>query len=168
MLTSTVNFNPFEQFTRWHVEIDEEGKMAMFLIEWSKTIQHCKKELWVPVMLAANSSICLIQTLRRYFNQVVAQDADPMFCYRDDKDVLKALTYSQLSEQLKDWVKKTGRVADGHTLHGLRRGGTLHAFRMGIKLEFIKMMGDWASQCFFRYLDVTLDDRLRAAVRFVK
>ena len=100
---------------------------------------------------------------------VPAEDQDPMFCFRNEDGKLKALMYGQLSEQLKDWVKKTGREDDSkYTLHGLRWGGTSHAFEMGIKPEYIKMMGDWASQCFFRYLDIALDNRIRAAVKFVR
>ena len=42
----------------------------------------------------------------------------------------------------------------------------MHAFDVGIQPEFIKMMGDWASQAFLHYLDIALDNRLQAAVRF--
>ena len=57
---STPKFNPREQFTRWHVGFDEDDELALLLIQWSKTIQHCRKELWVPVMAADNKKVCLI------------------------------------------------------------------------------------------------------------
>ena len=151
--TSTRTFNTNEQFTRWHVGIDGNEKIALFLIEWSKTIQHCRKELWVPVMKAKDSKVCLITILKRYFSMVPAEDQDLMFCFRNKDGELKALMYGQLSEQLKDWVKKTGREDDSkYTLHGLRWGGTSHAFEMGIKPEYIKNDGRLGIAMLFQVL----------------
>ena len=167
-LLPTANFKGTEQLTRWHVGIDQDDKMALFIIEWSKTIQHCHKELWVPVMPSTDKSVCRISNLLRYFALVSAKPSDPCFCYRNHRCQLKALMYEQLGSQLKDWVKELGEDQNKYSLHGLRRGRTSHAFDMGIKPEYIKMMGDWASTCFYRYLDITLDQRLKATVKFVK
>ena len=148
--------------------IDEQDKLALFLVEWSKTIQHCKCEMWVPVMPAVDPQVCLITVLKKYFKLVPARGNDPCFCYHNKSGELKALTYGQLNEQLKTWVKATGKEGKDYTTHCLRRGGTSHAFESGIKTDYIKLMGDWASQCYFRYIDVTMDHRIRAAVRFSK
>ena len=164
--SSTPNFNPAEQLTRWHVGLDKEDKLAMFLIEWSKTIQHSQREMWVPVMPAKDKDVCLITVLRRYFRLMPAKPTDPLFCYYNSKKQLKALTYDQLDTLLKDWMEEIGQDKQLFSLHGLRRGGTTHAFDMGIKPEYIKMMGDWASQCFYRYIDIALNNRLQAAVKF--
>ena len=125
---STPNFDPMEQFTRWHVGIDQDDKLAMFLIQWSKMIQHCRKELWVPVMPADKRKVCLIATLKEYFQQVPAKPSDPMFCYRNKCKQLKVLMYEQLAEQFKTWVKEIGMDDGKHTLHGLRCGGMTHTF----------------------------------------
>ena len=117
---------------------------------------------------AKDPGVCLVATLWMYFDRVPAASGDPCFCFRNDKNQLKALTYEQLATQFKTWVKKVGRDEHRYTLHGLRRGGTSHAFDRGIKPEYIKMMGDWASSCFYRYLDIALDHCLKAAVRFAK
>ena len=166
--SSTNNFNPREQFTRWHVGLDQDGKLAVFLIEWSKTVQHCQKEMWVPVMPAQDPRICLLEVLKYYFKIVPAPETAPCFCYHNKCKQCRALMYSQADVQLKEWIKKVGTDETGFTLHCLHRGGTTHAFEMGIKPEYIKMMGDWASQCFFRYLDIALDNRLRAVIKFTK
>ena len=169
--TSTNKFNRYEQFTRWHVGIDEDDKLAVFLVEWSKTIQHCRKELWVPVVPGEEANVCLIQVLKSYFKLVPAEPTDPCFCYRNGKNVLKALTYEQLSEQLQDWIECTGRDPAPYSLHGLRRAGTSHAFESNLRPEYIRLMGDWGSDCFFRYLDVALDhqdhDQLYGSARKV-
>ena len=119
-------------------------------------------------MPVKDPSVCLITTLRKYFEMVPVRQEDPCFYFRNKENELKSLTYEQLSSQLKEWLDKIGEDGSKFTLNCLRRGGMTHTFEMGIRPEFIKMMGDWASQCFFRYLDIALNNRLRAAVKFIK
>ena len=39
-LSSTDKFNTKEQLTRWHVSLDDELEIVIFLIEWSKNNQN--------------------------------------------------------------------------------------------------------------------------------
>ena len=135
---STPQFNPKEQLTRGKVAIDEDLEIAVVLIEWSKVMQHNERELWVSVLPAEDPMVCPIRVLHRMFAQIPATDNDPCFCYRNSKNVLKALTYEQLLKQLREWIGQTGRQEDSYSLHGLRRGGTSHCFNSGICSEYIK------------------------------
>ena len=116
---STNKFNPNKQFTQWHVGIDGQDKLVMFLIEWSKTVQHCKKEMWVPVMPSKDKRVCLIHNLRQYFGLVPVSDGSPCFCFHNKEGELKALTYDQLTSQIKEWIGKTGRDGQEYTGHTL-------------------------------------------------
>ena len=133
-----------------------------------QTIQDCQSEMWVPVMSKEDKRVCPIANLKQYFVMVLVSPQSPCFGFVNEHGELKALTYAQLDEQLKEWIHKTGRDESGFTLNCLHRGGTTHAFEMGIRPEFIQMMGDWASECFYRYLDIALDSRLHAAIKFAK
>ena len=164
--TSTKKFNPQEQFTRWHVGLDFPH-VAVFLVEWSKNNQNKGRKMWIPVSPAPDSRICLIQTLQMYFRMVPVGDDEPCFCYRNEKGTLKALTYGQLNTQIQSWVKRTGRTGSFST-HCLRRGGCNHGVKSGLAPEYIRKIGDWASDCFLKYIDVDLDMRCAAAVQFNK
>ena len=159
-------FNPKEQLTRWHMGLDQDLKLALVIIEWSKNNQNQKKQMQVPISLASNSKICLIQVLQRYFKAVPATDVDPCFCYKDENGDFRALSYAQLNKQIKTWVSQTGRKEDRYTSHCLRHSGINHALRCQIEPEFLQIMGDWASTCFLRYVDFELDLRLEAAQKF--
>ena len=102
-------FNPHEQLTRGHIALDDDLEICMVDTEWSKTLQFREKELWLAVAPASQESICPLATLKKLFTMVPAQDSDPCFSYRNHNNVLKALTYGQLSEKLKRWVEAMGR-----------------------------------------------------------
>ena len=147
---STPQFSQKEQLTRGKVAIDEEKDIAMVLIEWSKVMQHNENQLWVALHPANNKRICPIDTLYRMYKQIPAGEDDPCFCYRNRKNVLKALTYDQLLKQMREWIKMTGRDPSRYSLHGLRRGGTSHCFNSGISTETIKTLGSWSSDKLFQ------------------
>ena len=52
------------------------------------------------------------------------------------------------------------------TLYCLRRGGASWCFEIDISMEAIRLMGNWASNSYKDYIDLTVDKRLRAALRF--
>ena len=165
---STPNFNPNEQLTRGHISLDEDLELAMVDVEWSKTLQHREKDLWLVMRPASRSDICLLATLQKLFKLVPADDTDPCFSYRNTKNVLEALTYAQLSKQLKEWVQATGRDPTKYTLHGMRRGSTMHTYHAGLDAESLCLIGDWCTDTYKRYIDVDLDKRVEAAVRFTE
>ena len=77
------------------------------------------------------------------------------------------ITYGYLSKILKEWVTKTGRQGDEYTLHGLQRGGMNQALTARICGEDLQLMGDWRSDAYMEYIDLTMDRRLSNMVRFV-
>ena len=52
-------------------------------------------------------------------------------------------------------------------LHGLQHGGTNQALTAGICGEDLHLMGDWRSDAYMEYIDLTMDRRLSNMVRFV-
>ena len=165
---STEKFNPKEQLTRWHVGFDEDLKVVTFCIEWSKNNQNKGKEVWIPISRSDQEKTCLVRSLHRYFKAVPLLSGDPCFSYHNSRGEVKALSYSQLNEQLKYWVSLTGRDGSTYTTHAMRRGGINHGIRAGLSPSFLRVMGDWATDCFMKYVDFDLDVRSAATVRFNK
>ena len=165
---STPQFSSKEQLTRGDVAIDEDLEIGMFDVQWSKTVQYRQRDMWLAVSPASRSDICPLANLKCYFELVPATDEDPCFCYFNAKNELKALTYAQVSAKLKEWVKATGRDESTYTLHGMRRGSTTHCFDSGIDPDSIKLIGNWSSDAYFRYIDMDMKNRVKAAVTFSK
>ena len=76
---------------------------------------------------------------------------DPLIGYTKAGKIVP-LTYSELSDLLKTWVRKLGLDDSTYTLHGLRRGGTNHALTVGICGEDVQLMGDWKSNAYMQYI----------------
>ena len=50
-------------------------------------------------------------------------------------------------------------------MHSLRRGGATLAFKANVPGELIKIQGDWASECYLRYLSIPLEQRTGVAAQ---
>ena len=48
----------------------------------------------------------------------------------------------------------------GFSGHSFRRGGATWAFSCNVPGELIKLQGGWASDCYIRYLEHSLESRL--------
>ena len=166
--TSHPQFDPTEQLTRGKVSIDENLILGIFDIEWTKTIQFRQRNVWLAVRPASRPDICPLATLTKLFEMVPAHDDMPCFCFKNRKNVVKTLTYKQLSEQLKIWIAATGRDQARYTLHGMHRGSTTHALNSGIDDLTVKLLGNWSSDCYQCYVDLDLDKHVQAAVTFAK
>ena len=94
-------------------------------------------------------------------------DADALLFAIPMSGCLVPLIYCVLAKKLKDWVSKIGLDGQSYTLHGLRRGGTNQAMTVGICGEDIQLMGDWKSQVYMEYIDLTVDRRVTNMVKFV-
>ena len=52
--------------------------------------------------------------------------------------------------------------------HSLRRGGITRSFESGVPEITIKTLGNWASDAYKRYINITLESRMRAWLLFSK
>ena len=158
-------FNPKEQLTR--KDVFKMGKLTVVDIKWSKMNQYREKELIIPLIPAKHRIICPVFWMNVLFQHFpVSSDLDPLFSYMNHGKVIP-LTVEVLAKKYKDWVKKTGRSPKAYILHGLCRGGANHALTVGLGGEDIMLMGDWASNAYLQYIDLTLERRVTNMVKFV-
>jgi hypothetical protein len=63
-------------------------------------------------------------------------------------------------------VKRVAIVSDVDPLrfgcHSLRRGGATFVAECGIPAFYIKLQGDWSSDCYTRYIALSLEAKLTA------
>ena len=118
----------------------------------------------MPVMSLPGSDICPVRAYRRMIAVVKGGPKDPAFGVRTNK-VIKPVVYSNFQKFLKKWVADAGWDDRKFSTHSLRRGGASLAFRADVPSDLIKVHGDWASDCYLRYLSVPLEQRIQVASR---
>ena len=85
----------------------------------------------------------------------------PAFSYIE-KGGVKCVTYQGFTKELKNLLSSAGLKADSFSGHSFRRGGATYLYRLGADPLLIQASGDWASDCYTRYVFLTLDQRLHA------
>lgn len=130
----------------------------------TKTIQFAQRSLSIPLPVIPGSKLCPVTALETHLelNQVPA--SAPLFSVRDSSSAsCQPITYSQFSRFLARSIQAIGADPSAFSPHSFRRGGATFAFDCGLPAEFIKLQGDWHSDAYLVYLEMT-DNQKRAAV----
>ena len=159
-------FDQEKQFCRGDVNLLGVDKAMMVEIRWSKTIQHKQKILRLPVLPADNKAVCPVFWMHYMVTAIPAMAHHPTFTIALKPTIL-ALSVNQLIYRFRKWLKLINQEADKFSLHSLRRGGTTFAYQSDIEGEMIKLLGDWASDAYKRYIDVSMDKRFESMRTFV-
>ena len=133
---------------------------------WCKTLQYKEKVLPLPLVALDNKIICPIHWTWILIKRVSAGAKDPLFCYFRRKQFM-TLTYPWLTFWFKKWLDQTGTNSKNYTLHSCRRGGASFLHKADIPGQVIKLLGNWASDAYLHYVDVTLGKWVEAACKFV-
>ena len=160
-------FNKEEQFCRKDINLLGLDKAMMIEIRWSQTIQHKQKVLRLPVLPAKNKAVCPVFWMHYMISNIPAGPEDPVLSLPTAGKRL-ALSANQLIYRLRKWIKLIGWDATTYSLHSLRRGGVTFAYQSNIEAEMIKLMGNWASDAYRRYIDVSMDKRYDSMKLFVE
>lgn len=163
---SVSSFDPQKQLTRADIQMGKN--IILVIIKWSKTIQYKEKELILPLLPARDIRICPVFWVKLMFRKVNIKENHPLFSLPSASgDGFAPLTYDQLAKRYKQWIANMGIPVANYTLHGLRKGGACHALEMGLVGEELKLLGDWASEAYMRYIDLSMQQRLDCMVRFM-
>ena len=147
------------QISRGDVKFNEP--VMAFVIKWSKTNQFGHK-LQVPIVADDTNELCLVTWVMELVTRCPGSPDSNLISYTH-KGELVPLTYKELTHYLRRWMGMIGEPnPEKFSSHSLRRGGTTHAFNKGIPEQTIKVLGNWASQCFRRYIELTVETRLQA------
>ena len=156
-------FDSFKQFQRRDFRAHEDVLIAH--IKWAKNRQFADQKLLLPMAKNYKTEICPVDWFHYMCDRIRASPNDPAFCIRI-KQKLVPITYNETQKQLRKWIQLIGHNASRYSMHSLRRGGALTAFKAGLPSKTIKLLGDWASKAYLRYIHVTLDTRMKAFCLF--
>lgn len=163
--SSQGEFSPQEQLTNANVR--NYNDITIIDVGWSKTVQYKEKINSLPLIPVDRKEICPTFWTKVLIKVNGGNPDTPLFSYSENGET-KILTYAQLSRKLRTWVVAAGEEEQGHSLHGLRRGGCSWALQSGLVGQEIQLMGDWASLAYFRYLDTTTEQRIKSMVKFAE
>ena len=76
----------------------------------------------------------------------------PALAYIGAHGKLHVLTPPMARQGLKRIFRALGLPAEHYSTHSLRRSGATHLLASGVPVELIKIIGDWKSDCIFKYL----------------
>ena len=160
LVPDTRSHDPYHQLSRRDIKVSQD--VMIVNIKWSKTIQFGQKKLQIPVVANHESPLCLLKWLLIMVNRIPAKGQHNLFSFNIGEMVVP-VTYRDLTVQMRRWLEEAGVPEPlGFSSHSLRCGGCTHAFENQISKTTIMVLGDWVSQSFRRYIDLTVETRLKA------
>ena len=141
-----------------------DASFAYLTVRASKTIQFQERLFSLPLSRIPGSLLCPVAALVNHlWIYQVPQDM-PLFTVRSDSS-LSHITYTHFSSFLARIVKAVGLDPTNYSPHRFRRGGATFAFEAKVPSASIKAQGDWRSDCYLIYPEMTDRQKRAAATR---
>ena len=160
-------FDGEHQFRRSDINLLGPDKAMMIEIRWSKTIQFKQKILRLPVLPATNKAVCPVFWVHYMVHKIPVLPDQPALAIVSANKV-QALSANQLIYRFRKWLILIGADPMQYSLHSLHRGGATFAYQADIEADMIKLLGDWASDAYKRYIDVSMDKQYDSMKTFVQ
>lgn len=144
-------FNPEKHLERRDVEFFPWG--VLLRIRWSKVIQYQTKTIDIPLPSMEQSVMCPVKAIFHSFKlSSRAEATGPAFMFLD-RSGIKPLTSELFLVRIRDCLIQSGVNPSDYATHSFRRGGASFCYAIGLSPDAIKIAGNWASNCYQRYLD---------------
>ena len=154
---SVLNFDLVKYLCRRDVRLTSYGLEVQLKI--SKTNQFGDKNIISPMYELHDSPLCPVRAFKLMCQLVPAPPDAPAF-----KDSLIPI-HTPLLDRYPKCSLKAAEVPNAEclTMHSFRRSGASFYFNSGVPGEIIQLFGNWASDCYLRYLRFTRESLLDAA-----
>ena len=147
---------------RRDVTVTDFGLLVCF--HWTKTIQFKERVLEIPLVAMPGHSLCPV---RAYLNMIKLVPASPdsaAFLLPSRRSV-RPVKYKQFLAVLRHLLSGLGLDSSQYSTHSFRRGGATFAFHSDVPADLIQVQGDWASDAYRRYIDMSLEHRVQVSHR---
>ena len=121
-----------------------------------KTNQFMSTTSLTPLVPSAITALDPVYHYSKLLAENAAKRTCPAFSFYE-AGLLKCVTRRSFTEYLKYLLVRIGLDPAQWSGHSFRRGGASLLYRLGIDPLTIQASGDWSSDTFLRYLEVTLD-----------
>ena len=166
--TSANSFSPDQQLTKSDFTFCSWGVLVH--VKWSKTIQFRDRIVQIPFSYIPDPPLCPVRAILHAFSftQHSSKDCQAFSWIDTSYFDLKIFTYSRFIKHLRSSLSSIGIDPSLHAGHSFRRGGASLAYKAGLSIEAIKLLGDWKSDAVMLYLTVPLNMRLESNNKLTK
>lgn len=152
------NWIPNKTLLRKHLSFDVKGCTLTF--HWSKTIQYRQRSLLVPLPFLNDHTVCPARAIMRFamLTRNLSPDT-PAFAYMEGGKLFLP-TAPAVRRRMSELLHMIGvDNASDYSAHSLRRGGACYLLAKGVPVSSIKILGDWKSDCVFKYLTPDIETK---------
>ena len=154
---SVHKFDSSKQLTREKIVLN--GDIVIVKFEWSKTIQFGKRVIQTPLVSIPGSALCPVTAFKHMCEMLPASEHSPAFLFPKGSGVVP-VTYNVYNRYIKYFLNLIGLDNKLYSSHSFLRGGATLAFSSKVPSELIQIHGDWASDAYKIYLELSLKDKL--------
>ena len=157
-------FNPETGLSRSKIMLPQGKDVALVYFNWSKTNQFGNREIVIPMVADPVRALDPVYHLRLLFTTNNLADHLPAFSFVK-RGRVRCVTYDKFTGSLKKLLDAAGYRSRSYSGHSLRRGGASYLYRLGADPLLIQATGDWQSDCYKRYIFLSLEQRLAAQIK---
>ena len=145
------DWDPTKILTRGDIRFVSKGCILSF--RHTKTIQFQERTFEAVIPQLPDTTYCPALSLRSFLHRAGnLPDTAPALAYRGADSRLSVLTPPGARDRLKQLFIALNLPTHDYNTHSLRRSGATHLLAAGVPVEIIKIIGDWKSDCIFKYL----------------
>ena len=131
-------------------------KGAFLQIRATKTIQFKQRILSIPLPFIPNSPLCPVAALINHFRLNRLASSDFLFSVKSSPSLTpRPITYRNFASFLSKVITMLDLDSQSFSPHSFRRGGASFAFECNVPAELIKFQGDWSSDAYSVYLEMS-------------
>ena len=125
----------------------------MVIWTWVKNIQKRGRAHKVPILHIPGSSLCPVEAYKNMCHLAPLEGQHPAFAIKSSRGPVQGI-YQQFNQKLKKLIGACGFNPEDFSTHSCRRGGATCAFQEDVPEILIQLQGDWASDCYMKYLQM--------------
>ena len=123
------------------------------IIRASKTIQFADRTLELPIPRAKPPNVlCPVQAMLLYVQGPQSLGVNGPLFITSNGYTDRPLTAALFPQRLKSVLSSIGVNTQSYATHSCRRGGASWAYRLDVPVDTIKVIGDWKSLAYQRYI----------------
>ena len=129
---------------------------AFLQIRATKTIQFKQRILSIPLPFIPNSPLCPVSALLNHFRLNRLASSDFLFSVQfSHSSPPRPITSRNFASFLSKVITTLDLDSQSFSPHSFRRGGASFAFECNVPAELIKFQGDWRSDAYLVYLEMS-------------